>query len=155
PEAKEFFRAYFDEFPGIRGYLEASRAEASSRGYATTFFGRRRQLPELTEGGWQSRQAALRMAVNMPIQGTEADLVKLAMIRIHAKLRISSSLRDSVRLLLQVHDELLFEVAETEVEHAIARIKPIMEQVFPELPVSLVVDVKTGERWGSLVPRKT
>ncbi len=153
-EAKEFFTAYFREFEGIRTYIARVKEQARADGYVATPFGRTRYLPELKYGGWQARQAAERMAVNMPIQGCAADLVKLAMIRVADA--IAGGYRkerdEKIRMLLQVHDELLFEVRDTIVDEAIELVKPIMEGVFPALAVPLAVEVKVGTRWGEMHP---
>src|SRR3989338_6973439 len=109
-DAKKFIAEYFRGFPALKGYLDAVRAEAEARGFVETLFGRRRYIPEIRSTNPMVRKAAERMAVNMPIQGTAtADIIKMAMLRIDARLK-SEGFTDDVRMLLQVHDELVFEI---------------------------------------------
>ena len=145
-DAKKFIDEYFRDFAGIRQYLDSTKIFAQENGYVQTLFGRRRYLPEINSPNWQMRREAERMAINMPIQGTAADLVKLAMIKVDEWLK-KEKLENDVKLLLQVHDELLFEIKESIIDTVAPKIKEIMEGV-AELKVSLVVDVKSGKNWG-------
>jgi DNA polymerase-1 len=142
-EAAQFIEGYFGTYPGVRVWLEATRAAARSAGYVTTLLGRRRRLPEITSPNDRQRSLAERMAVNTPIQGTAADLIKLAMIRLDRELR---SRRLASRLLLQVHDELLVEVPAAEAEAVVRLMRDCMESVW-ELTVPLTVEVHQGANW--------
>jgi DNA polymerase-1 len=142
-EAKEQMEAYFERFGGIRDYLRDVVAQARKDGYTSTLLDRRRYLPDLTSDNGQRRQMAERMALNAPIQGSAADIIKLAM------LGVSRALRDeglSSRLLLQVHDELVLEVAEGEREALEALVRREMGAAYP-LTVPLDVSVGVGRTW--------
>lgn len=147
-EAEKFLEEYFRDFSGVRGYLERTKREAARRGFVETAYGRRRYLPEIYSKAEFIRKEAERMAINAPIQGTAADIVKLAMIRtsdfIHAKLPPQSAY-----LLLQIHDELLFEVKKDLVGRFIPPVKSILENVFAA-PVPLTVDPKRGPDWAEM-----
>ena len=117
-------------------------------GYVTTIFGRRRQLPEAFSGMPQLISQAERMAINMPIQGTEADFLKMAMIKIHDLIHKEKS-EDDVRLLLNVHDELLFEIKDDLIKDWVVKIKNIMENIH-KLDVPLTVDDKFGINWSEM-----
>lgn len=145
-EAKSFIDKYFALYTGIAEYIERTKVLARSQGYVETLFGRRRYLPEINAGAQQIRAAAERMAVNMPIQGTAADLMKMAMIAIHRELPKISA--DS-RMLLQVHDELVFEVPTADVHRVASFVKETMETI-EKLSVPIVVDVSTGKNWGEM-----
>ncbi len=142
-DAKKFIAAYFEAYPGIKQYMEETKALAMKLGYVETLFGRRRPLPEIQSMLPQVRSQAERMAINMPVQGTSADLIKLAMIELAKRLPSVSS---SARMLLQVHDELVFEVQEQEVEKTAAFVKDVMENV-EKVGVAIVVETKAGENW--------
>ena len=142
-EAQEFIKQYFEVYSGVRDFLDRSLAEARQRGYAITLFGRRRYLPGLTDGNGGVRSLAERVAVNTPIQGSAADLMKLAMIRVHAALK---RFNPSAKLLLQVHDELLLEVPEHDAAAVEAVMRKEMEQCFP-LRVPLEVTAGHGGTW--------
>lgn len=142
-EAKNFIEGYMAKFSGVSRYITESIEEAKRKGYAETILGRRRYLPELRSPNSQVRQAAERMAVNMPIQGMAADVVKLAMIG------VSPLLDGDVRLLLQVHDELLFEIKKEKISSLAPKIKSIMENVY-SLEIPLKVDIKIGANWGKM-----
>jgi DNA polymerase-1 len=142
-EAKEFIRRYFERFHGIREYLDSMVEFAKQHGYVTTIFGRRRYIPELRERNFNMRAFGERTAANSPIQGSAADLIKIAMIRIHNALRDS---RLQAKMLLQVHDELVFEVPPDELESVKALVKNQMESA-AELAVPLLVDMGTGINW--------
>jgi DNA polymerase-1 len=142
-EAKAFIRQYFERFAGVRAWLDRTVAEARQRGYVETLVGRRRYIPELKERNFSIRAFGERTATNSPLQGSAADLIKVAMIGIHAALQ-----RDRLagRLLLQVHDELVLEVPTGEAERAAEVVKRHMEGA-AELTVPLVVSVGTGSNW--------
>ena len=142
-EAKEFILRYFERFRGIRQYLDSSVDFAREHGYVTTIFGRRRYIPELRERNFNTRAFGERAAANSPIQGSAADLIKMAMIRIHDGLRDG---RHQAKMLLQVHDELVFEVPSEEMESVKSLVKNRMENA-AELSVPLVVDMGTGANW--------
>ena len=143
-EAKQFIDSYFQLRAPMRKYLDDTLEFGRTHGYVETLFGRRRPTPDLGAPNHLVRAAAERAAGNMPIQGTEADLMKKAMIAVDAKLP------EGAKLILQVHDSMIIECAEEQAD-AIAKIlKESMESVAPELPVKLAVDVTTGHDWGEL-----
>jgi DNA polymerase-1 len=142
-EAKLIIDRYFERYAGIRGYLEQTVEKARRTGYVETMFGRRRFMPELHSRNRNAAQAAERAAINMPIQGTAADLIKMAMIQIDEALGVRGL---QARMLLQVHDELLFEVPEAEVEELKELVRQLMSGV-AELKVPLKVDVGSGPSW--------
>jgi DNA polymerase-1 len=150
-EAQEFINTYFATYSGISYYMLAIKEQARTAGFVTTLIGRRRHIPELAARNPALRSAGERMAINMPIQGTAADIIKIAMIRLAERLR-DEGLR--ARPLLQVHDELLLEVPRDEVERLIPVLRSTMEGAMP-LDVPLTVDVKVGDDWESMtvVPR--
>lgn len=145
PEAKRFIDGYFTAYAGVRTWLDATIAEASKTGYVETLLGRRRVIPELTSKNATDRAAGERIAANTPIQGSAADLCKLAMLLIDERLREQKL---GARLLLQVHDELVFEVPERELEATTALIRAAMESPWP-LEVPLVVDIGSGPTWAA------
>ena len=142
-EAQELIDAYFAQYPAVRAYMERTVAEARDRGYAQTLFGRRRALPDLSSRNTTTRLAAERMAINMPIQGTAADIIKFAMVRIDAELR-RRGLR--TRMTLQIHDELLFDVPEDELDVVRPLVREAMEHVLT-LTVPLSVSLGVGDDW--------
>ncbi|MCX6781809.1 MAG: DNA polymerase I [Candidatus Magasanikbacteria bacterium] len=146
-DAKRFIDKYFSEFSGVKKYLEDTIAFAKKEGYSETLFGRRRYIPELNASNFQLRAAAERMAINHPVQGTAADLMKMAMIEIEKKLNKYSS--DEVKLLLQVHDELVFEVKEGLAGEVSKIVKDAMETVV-HLRVAVIVEVHTAKNWGEI-----
>jgi DNA polymerase-1 len=135
--------AYFERFGGIRDYLRDVVAQARKDGYTSTILDRRRYLPDLTSDNGQRRSMAERMALNAPIQGSAADIIKLAMLGVHRALR-EEGLRS--RLLLQVHDELVLEVADGEREALEALVRREMGGAYP-LSVPLDVSVGVGRTW--------
>jgi DNA polymerase-1 len=141
--AKDYIAAYYGRYQGVARYRDAAIAAAREKGYVTTLFQRRRYLPDIEHKNRMIRAESERMAINTPIQGTAADLIKKAMIRIHERLG-EEKLKS--RLLLQVHDELLFEVVEEELSQVSALVKEEMEGVH-RLDVPLKVDIKTGRNW--------
>jgi len=149
PEAKDFIERYFKRFSGVAEYIESSKKDAISKGYVETIFGRKRYVQELQSRNWQIRSSGERMAINMPIQGTSADIVKMAMRDVWEWLK-KEKLTGDIKMLLQVHDELLFEIKDSVGDKKIQTIKEIMEDV-TKLKVPLIVGVKSGENWGELI----
>jgi len=146
-EASQFIKGYFEKFSGMATYLEGMKQFAREHGYVETELGRRRYTPEINSTNQQVARGAERMAINMPIQGLEADIVKLAMLA--ADKLIAEHFFDTARMLLQVHDELIFEVKEESAEAFSTAIKTSMESVYT-LKAPLVVDVYTGKNWGEI-----
>ena len=142
-EAKEFIARYFERFQGVRNYLDAMVAFAREHGFVQTIFGRRRYIPELRERNFNIRAFGERTAANSPIQGSAADLIKIAMIRIDNALRTREL---QSKMLLQVHDELVFEVKPDELDTVQEMVKHEMENA-AQLSVPLVVDLGTGKNW--------
>ena len=145
-EAAEFINAYFQKYPGVKEYVESTKKQAAEKGYVQTILGRRRYIPEINSSNAQARQAAERMAINMPVQGTAADIMKLAMIKFQQRLD-SEGLKS--KMILQVHDELLFEVPQDEVEE----IKRLVQEIMPramEFSVPLKAEIKLGKNWGEM-----
>jgi DNA polymerase I len=141
--AKRYIEAYFEQYPGIRDYMERAKDEARTHGYVTTLFGRICATPEIRSGNPSRRGYAERAAINAPIQGTAADIMKRAMIRAHRALSLSNL---GARMLLQVHDELVFEVPEDEVEPTVDLIRDVMMRA-AHLDVPLVVEIGWGQNW--------
>ncbi len=149
-QAREFIDKYFKEFAGVKQYLDNTLRLAKRDGYVETLFGRRRYVPELKSGNYQLRSAGERMAINMPIQGTAADLIKLAMIEIDKKMRQEFKNRPSdARMILQVHDELVFEVKKGLEKKLLPLVKQCMESV-AELRVPILVEAGVGKNWGEI-----
>ena len=150
-EAKKYIETFFERFPAVRALMDRNIAEGRSKGYTTTILGRRRPIPELQSGDPVQRGFGERMAVNSPIQGSAADLIKLAMINVHN--RLQHELPD-VKMILQVHDELIFEVLETKLDGAKRLVQGEMEGVGKqlELSVPLKVDMGTGKNWRAAHP---
>lgn len=142
-EAQKFIEAYFQQFPKVKEYLESSIARARELGYSETMLGRRRYLPDLTASNRNIREAAERTAVNTPVQGTAADIIKIAMRDIHRTLPEKS---EKARMLLQVHDELVFEVPEKEAQEISQWVIQKMSGAI-ELSVPLKVDAGIGKNW--------
>ncbi len=145
-EAKRFIERYFEIHHAIREYLDQTKIKAHTDGYVETMFGRRRYLPEIQSGVPMLVASAERMAINMPVQGTAADIMKMAMLRVDGWLKKSQW---PARLLLQVHDELVLEVEKAAVESVMAGVKEMMESV-ASFEVPLVVDVESGKNWGEM-----
>lgn len=142
-EAEQYIKDYFISYPGIKNYLNNSVKEAKEKGYSVTMFGRRRPIPELTSGNFMQRQFGERVAMNSPIQGSAADIMKIAMINVAKDLK-EKDLKS--KIVLQVHDELLIEAYENEVEQVKDILKRNMEQA-AHLNVPLDVDVQVGNNW--------
>ncbi len=147
-EAKKYIDAYFARFQGVKAFLDRTIAEAKQNGYVTTLLGRRRPIPELQSGNPTQRGFGERMAMNTPIQGTAADVIKLAMLAVRRRL-VAEKL--SAKMILQVHDELIFEVAESELDPVRKAVTEEMERVM-ELAVPLKVDVGVGKNWRQAHP---
>jgi DNA polymerase-1 len=150
-EAQEFINSYFAAYSGISYYMMHIKDIAREQGYVSTLFGRRRWIPELSARNSALRGAGERMAINMPIQGTAADIVKIAMIRLYDRLTREGS---RVRMLLQVHDELLLEVPRDELAATAPVVREEMEGAV-KLDVPLTVEMKSGDDWESLTPLPT
>ena len=148
-EAQQFLNDYFATFTGLAQYLDRVKSEAGRNAYTTTYFGRRRYFEGLKSKIPYVVAMAERMAINAPIQGTEADIIKLAMVNIYKWIK-SEGLENNVRLLLQVHDELVFEIKEDKVKEVVPKIKESMERV--EIPedkdkIVCVAEAEAGENW--------
>jgi DNA polymerase-1 len=147
-EAGAYIKTYFERFPGIRDYMEATKAFAHDKGYVQTIFGRRIHYPEINTKNPGMRGFFERAAINAPIQGSAADIIRRAMVRMPAALEAGGL--QATRMLLQVHDELVFEVPDSEIDKALAVIRPVMEKASePAVPlrVPLKVDAKAGANW--------
>ena len=142
--AQEYIDLYFARYPGVYAYMEATREQAREQGYVETVFGRRLYLPDINARNGQVRAAAERTAINAPMQGTAADIIKRAMIDMHAWLQSDTGL--DITMIMQVHDELVFEIAEQDVEVARPQIMAIMCEA-ATLKVPLLVDIGTGINW--------
>ncbi|MBI4301709.1 MAG: DNA polymerase I [Chloroflexi bacterium] len=145
-EAGKFISAYFQKYGKVKEYLEATKAQARQQGYVETILGRRRYIPEINSANAQARMAAERMAINMPVQGTSADIIKVAMIRIQSQID-EKGLRS--KMILQVHDELIFKVPLEEIDV----LRQLVEEIMPQalaLSVPLKVEIKMGKRWGEI-----
>jgi DNA polymerase-1 len=142
-EAKRYIEGYFARYPKVREFIDHTIEQARAKGYVTTLLGRRRYIPELASASAPVRNFGERMAINTPIQGTAADLIKLAMISIHRSLQ-GQGLRS--RMILQVHDELLFEVPDDEVEAMKGLVRSEMEGVL-KLAVPIKVELGVGLNW--------
>jgi len=144
-DAQKFINAYMENFSGVASYMKETREFARTNGYVETLLGRRRNLHEINSPNFQVAAGAERMAINMPIQGLAADIMKLAMIGTHRAFAAD----DDIQMILQIHDEIILEVKNEKAEFAAKKLKEVMENVHP-LRVPLVVDVKTGDNWGEI-----
>ncbi len=142
-EAQEFIDSYFETYPKIKEFLDKTVSEAKEKGYTKTLFGRIRPVPELSSSNYMQRQFGERVAMNAPIQGTAADIIKIAMIHVHDRL-FSEGLKS--RLILQVHDELLIETPEAEKEEVILLLEEEMQNA-ADLSVALAVGTESGYDW--------
>jgi DNA polymerase-1 len=143
-DAQKYMNLYFERYPGVLQYMEATRQLAKEQGYVSTVFGRRLYLPEITSSNAMQRKGAERAAINAPMQGTAADIIKKAMISVDAW--IDSLARDEVRMIMQVHDELVFEIKQQELESYRTKIISLMEHAV-ELDVPLIVEAGVGINW--------
>jgi DNA polymerase-1 len=146
-QAQRFINDYTAIRKPLITYFENLKERALKDGYVETLFGRRRPMPDIHSSNFAIRSAAERAAMNMPVQGTEADLMKLAMIKIDRLLR---ELHNDCQMLLQIHDSILVECPEESAEKVTALLKEIMENIYPKLPVKLTVDTTVGNNWGEL-----
>ena len=147
-QAKDYIESYLGRYPGVRAYMESTVAGARSAGYVRTLLGRRRYLPDINSRNRTLRQFAERMAINTPIQGSAADIIKVAMLNLHRRLVESES---GARLILQVHDELILELPPESLREVADLVRREMEGAV-QLTVPLVVDLKTGPNWYDLEP---
>jgi len=145
-QAQKFIEAYFKHRAPLLGYLDGLKEQAKTDGYVETLLGRRRPMPDIRSSNFIVRSSAERAAMNMPIQGTEADLMKLAMIAVDEKLAAIPSAKQ----LLQIHDSILVECDEADAETVAELLKTSMESIYPSLPVKLDVDTSSGINWGEL-----
>ncbi len=145
-QANEFIKKYFEAYPSIKKMVANSIKEAQKNGYALTLFGRKRPLPEINSSMPMVRKSAERMAINTPLQGTAADLIKMAMIKAGELIK---GHEEEIRMLLQVHDELIFEVKKDKINYYAPKIKYIMQEVL-KLRVPIIVDESVGKNWGEL-----
>jgi DNA polymerase-1 len=141
--AQAYIANYFQKYHEVRDYIDQSLEQARERGYVTTLMNRRRYLPDIKNSNRSVRQFAERIAINAPIQGTAADLIKVAMINIHRRLAEEGH---KTKLILQIHDELVFEVPQGELEEIKALVKEEMEGVV-KLYIPLKVDIGVGKNW--------
>jgi DNA polymerase-1 len=142
-EAQEYIALYFARYPGVQAFMDATRASARERGYVETVFGRRLYVPEIRAGNAQRRQYAERTAINAPMQGTAADIIKMAMIAVDGWLQQGGI---AARMIMQVHDELVFEVAEDAVDDLRFALPALMTDV-AALKVPLVLEIGVGPNW--------
>jgi DNA polymerase-1 len=142
-EAQEYVDMYFDRYPGVKAYMDDTREKAREQGYVETVFGRRLYLPEINARNVNRRQYAERSAINAPMQGTAADIIKKAMILVHDWLVLEPS---GTRMIMQVHDELVFEVPKADVENVRGKVIELMSNA-AELAVPLKVDAGVGGNW--------
>jgi DNA polymerase-1 len=142
-EGQDYIGRYFSRYPGVQDYMDNTRSQAADLGYVETIFGRRLYLPDIKARNAIARQAAERTAINAPMQGSAADIIKLAMIHVHQWLAKQDL---DARMIMQVHDELVFEVAEAQLTALQAGVKEAMEGA-AQLNVPLVVDIGVGGNW--------
>ncbi|NRA25067.1 MAG: hypothetical protein HRU08_11470 [Oleispira sp.] len=143
-QAQEYVDLYFERYPGVKSYMDNTRADAADVGYVETLFGRRLYLPDIKAKNAPRRQHAERTAINAPMQGTAADIIKKAMIKVDAWLATKEF---DAQMIMQVHDELVLEVKTEQLEAFSAQLKKIMEDA-AELAVPLIVEVGAGKNWG-------
>ena len=142
-EAQTYIDLYFDRYPGVKRFMDNIKTKAHEQGYVETLFGRRLYLPEINSRNGQRRAAAERTAINGPMQGTAADIIKRAMLSVDEWIETE---RPQVRILMQVHDELVFEVGEDFVDAAATKISNLMQSA-ADLKAALIVDVGLGSNW--------
>jgi DNA polymerase-1 len=145
-KARDFIAAYFKTYPAIKKMRDQSIADATEKGYAETIFGRKRFLPELSSPSAMVRRMGERMAINTPIQGSAADLIKKAMVEINRQILEKD---DSIKLLLQIHDELVFEADPKTLDKYMKMIEDIMENTI-KLKVPIIAQQSRGRNWGEL-----
>ncbi|GAG07829.1 unnamed protein product, partial [marine sediment metagenome] len=145
-EAEEYIQRYFERYPKVKEYIDRILEEARKHRYVTTLMGRKRPLPGILVSNRKRREFAERTAINSPIQGGAADLIKLSMINLHRRLKKENS---HAYIILQIHDELLLEAPENQIEMVRKIVKQEMEQVM-KLSVPLIVNTKIGKNWGDM-----
>ncbi len=145
-EAAEFIASYFEKHPGVKDFIDSTKRQVRELGYVQTLLGRRRFIPEIDSPNRQVREAAERMAINMPVQGTSADIIKIAMVNLQQEMDRRGL---NTKLILQVHDELIFDVPQEEIEAMRGLIEELMPHAL-ELSVPLKVDIKVGRNWGEM-----
>lgn len=143
-DARDFIKRYFEIRPKLKEYIEKTREQAEGQGYVETLLGRRRPTPDVKSPNFAVREAAYRAAVNMPLQGSAADITKLAMVAVYEELD------NDCKLLLQIHDSILLEAPKAKAEAVAKQAKEIMESVYTDLPIKLKADVSIGTNWGEL-----
>jgi len=143
-EARNFIAKYFEIRPKLKEYIEKTKKMADEQGYVETLLGRRRPTPDVQSSNFVVREAAYRAAVNMPLQGSAADIMKIAMNNVAAKLD------DDCNMLLQIHDSLILEVPKAKAEAVGKMVKEVMETAYTKLPIKLKTDISTGKNWGEL-----
>jgi len=141
--AKNYIERYFDRYPGVKNYMEHTRSLAKRQGYVETVFGRRLYLPEINSPNGPRRSGAERAAINAPMQGTAADLIKLAMVKVQ---QVIDDERRVTKMIMQVHDELVFEVPESEIDWVRHEVPKLMAGV-AQLKVPLLAEVGVGANW--------
>ena len=141
-DAKHYMERYFHRYPGVQQFMQDIRVSAAEKGYVETLFGRRLYLPEIKSSNGMRRKAAERVAINAPMQGTAADIIKVAMIGIDKAIAQD----ENIKLIMQVHDELVFEVKADQVEHYSKIIKAEMEKAI-DMKVPLIAEVGVGDNW--------
>jgi len=142
-QAQSYIDLYFTRYPGVKNYMDNIREQARTQGYVETLFGRRLYLPEIQSKNAARRQYAERTAINAPMQGTAADIIKRAMITTDDWLQ---RVHPDVRIIMQVHDELVFEIEQSQVEDSVKMIRTLMSSA-AELKVPLIVDIGIGNNW--------
>jgi len=142
-QAQDYVDLYFSRYPGVKAYMETTREIAREQGYVETLFGRRLYLPDINARNVQRRQAAERTAINAPMQGSAADIIKKAMLMVDAWIKAEAA---DVKMVMQVHDELVFEVPLTKTQSTADAVRKMMESA-AELAVPLLVDIGTGNNW--------
>jgi DNA polymerase-1 len=145
-EAAQFIALYFEKYPKVKEYLEVTKQRARKLGYVQTILGRRRFLPEINSANRMVREAAERMAINAPVQGSSADIIKVAMINLHREME---KRQFKSKMLLQIHDELLFEVPESELDEMKSLVSDLMPRAI-ELSVPVKIDIKVGRNWAEM-----
>ena len=142
-EAKKFIDTYLETYPGIKEYMDSTIAHAKEKGYVTTMFNRKRNIPELKNTVYTIRQSGERIALNTPIQGTAADIIKLAMVKVYKAFKENNL---KTKMIIQVHDELIFDTEKNELEKVKQIVNDVMDNVC-ELSVPLTIDIHYGKNW--------
>jgi DNA polymerase-1 len=151
--SRKFIDKYFEVRPKLKEYIDKLRKQALERGYVETIMGRRRPTPDVKSSNFAVREAAYRAAINHPMQGSAADLMKMAMIKVQHELdrfTANNQVADKPKMLLQIHDSLLVECRKEDSKKVGDLLKNVMENVYSKLPVKLKVDIAIGKNWGEL-----